>query len=413
MNLSDCYIARVKSFLGLRSIDPPVVFDEFLKKNLKNLMALIEKNQIIVIDENGNEVDSLLWKKYIIDFYDDNYIEKFNFGEDESFFESNTKDDKFQLEHNQGELAEAKLLRKIEIEEKAENEKDADSEKTIFDEDDSFSEANTDDYKFDLEKNQGELQNIEPLSKREVEEKTEIEPQNDVDIDSDKTILEEDDSPVESDTIESNDKSHLEKKQGELEEVESISKIDVEEKAEIAQENDTDLDKTILDEDDSFVETNTIDIWDKSLLEKNQGEFTEAEPLSKIDIEEKTETADENDADFDANSDANSDKTILNEVDSHVENNAIEIDDEFQIEQIQGEFEEIELLSKIDIQEKAKIEHKNRLLKSLKECDDEYKVIVQRGIESTNKKIEELQSKRESLLISINKKSKEFSRRNN
>ena len=72
LDLSNCYIARVKIFLGLRSIDPPVPIDKFLEKNFKKLKSLIKKKLIIVIDEQGNEIDSMIWEDYIVDYYRNN-----------------------------------------------------------------------------------------------------------------------------------------------------------------------------------------------------------------------------------------------------------------------------------------------------------------------------------------------------
>ncbi len=72
MNFSDCHIAKVKSFFGLKSIDPFIPFDEFLEINHDNLKTLLKKEQIIVIDAEGNEVDLLLFEKYISEFYENN-----------------------------------------------------------------------------------------------------------------------------------------------------------------------------------------------------------------------------------------------------------------------------------------------------------------------------------------------------
>lgn len=67
---SDYFIAKQKSFWGVKSIDPPVPFEDFLAKNFKDLKILIEKKQLIVIDGDGNEVDNTIWEHHILDFYE-------------------------------------------------------------------------------------------------------------------------------------------------------------------------------------------------------------------------------------------------------------------------------------------------------------------------------------------------------
>lgn len=69
MNFSECYIAKVKSFLGLKSIDPFLPFDEFMEKNLQKIEMLLEKEQIVIIDAEGQEVDPVLLKQYISESY--------------------------------------------------------------------------------------------------------------------------------------------------------------------------------------------------------------------------------------------------------------------------------------------------------------------------------------------------------
>jgi hypothetical protein len=70
MSFSDYTIAKVNSFLGLKSIDPFVTFDEFLEQNHKNLKTLLEEKLILVFDLDENEVDISLVEKNIIDFYE-------------------------------------------------------------------------------------------------------------------------------------------------------------------------------------------------------------------------------------------------------------------------------------------------------------------------------------------------------
>ncbi len=71
VNFSDCYIAKVKSFFGFKSIDPPLPFDEFLQKNLKNLKSLVKNKQIIAFDDQGKEIDILLLEAYIHTSYEE------------------------------------------------------------------------------------------------------------------------------------------------------------------------------------------------------------------------------------------------------------------------------------------------------------------------------------------------------
>lgn len=70
VDFSDCYITKVKSFFGFKSIDPPVPIEEFIHKNLKDLKSLIKNNQIIAFDDQGNEIDIFLLKKYIHTSYE-------------------------------------------------------------------------------------------------------------------------------------------------------------------------------------------------------------------------------------------------------------------------------------------------------------------------------------------------------
>ena len=113
-NFSDCNIAKVKCFLGLKSIDPLVPFNEFVEKNLKDLKALIEKNRIIVIDGYGNEVNSSDWKHHIINFYE-KVNAKINFAEDHARYENND-DEKYDFEEEDQEEFEL-LLNELNAEE--------------------------------------------------------------------------------------------------------------------------------------------------------------------------------------------------------------------------------------------------------------------------------------------------------
>ncbi len=470
MNFSDCYIAKVKSFLGLRSIDPPVVFNVFLEKNLKHLSTLIEKNKIIVIDENGDEVDSLLWKQEVLNYYENNYIEKLSFYEDDSNYEESTEDDEIYLEKKQGENVESERQIQAGAEEKIKITENNEAEIISVDDSDSFIERDTQEDGRHLEHNQDELEEPEQISKTEVEKKVELTYEshdeinnaegNDSFIENDiqedelhlehdhealeqteqisRTEVEEkveivheneneiartegDDSFIENDTQE--DELHLELDHEEIEQAEQISRSEVEEKVEIAYENENEIAKT--EGDDSFIESDTKE--DEIDIELSQEEI-KADLLSKTAIKEEAEIEHENNTEISNNDEfhlkRNQGKLDLSELLSKMDfgkiaeiadstdSEKIILDDEFELNQIQGEFEELDRLNKIDFEEKAKIAHKNRLIESLNECEGEYRDIVQRGIESTDKKIEKLQDERKILLIRINQRAEEYSRRN-
>jgi len=112
LNFSDCYVAKVKSFFGLKSIDPPVPFDEFLQNNFKDLQQLIKNNQIIVLDGQGNEIDVLLLENYIHASYE-KVFKNIN-------LDRNKKDNKVEIKNERPEIQkELDRIKKINIEEKA------------------------------------------------------------------------------------------------------------------------------------------------------------------------------------------------------------------------------------------------------------------------------------------------------
>lgn len=90
VNFSDCYIAKVKSFFGFKSIDPPVPLEEFLQNNIKDLKSLIKNNQIIALDDQGDEIDILLLEKYIHASYE-NIFKKIHLDENNNKQEDNVK----------------------------------------------------------------------------------------------------------------------------------------------------------------------------------------------------------------------------------------------------------------------------------------------------------------------------------
>ena len=71
MDYSDYSIAKVNSFLGLKSIDPFVPFDLFLEKNHTHLLELLESKRLLVFDADGNEVDISLVEQHIIKYHEE------------------------------------------------------------------------------------------------------------------------------------------------------------------------------------------------------------------------------------------------------------------------------------------------------------------------------------------------------
>lgn len=60
-NIEHCLIIKVKEFWGIKSIDPPMPFHVFLEKNKSQLQRLLDKQQIIVVDEQGEEIATEQW----------------------------------------------------------------------------------------------------------------------------------------------------------------------------------------------------------------------------------------------------------------------------------------------------------------------------------------------------------------
>ena len=109
VNFSDCYIAKVKSFFGFKSIDPPLPFAEFIQKHQKDLKTLIKNGQIIAFDDQGNEIDIALLETYV----HASYQEIFNTSEHQ---QDNKEELKDEINNYQKEL---ERIKSITSEEKA------------------------------------------------------------------------------------------------------------------------------------------------------------------------------------------------------------------------------------------------------------------------------------------------------
>ena len=344
----------------MRSINPPIPFDEFLEKNFKNLKSLIDNNQIIVIDAQGNEVDSSEWKPYIAEYYE-NDRERINLDVDSMFFEDDR--DKINLD------VDSMSFEKDDVDISLDNEAD-DSEKEIQEE-------------------------LEMINKIDDEEKTKIAYKNRL-----IKFLEEYDEPSRI-ILEKNLKlanRKIEELQDERKKV--LNRINL-------KINDG-VDTAIASNDD-----------EQQSLEEIQEKL---KPISKINVEKKAKI-ESNDRII--NSLGKYDGSYGKELEKKVEKQqySYQKQEKFQSEQKQvsshinlttNNEEEIkeedasERLKKIDAEEQAKMTHKNRLMKSIEQCNGLEREILEKGLKNTNQKIKELQSERESLLIRIDQENQQL-----
>lgn len=363
VNFSNCYIAKVKSFLGLKSMDSPVPFDEFLEQNFNDLASLIKNNKILVLDNHGNEIDSSEWKEYIIDFYNNNDHEdedtggygddeKINLDVDDMFVETDDQeinlqvDDMFSVskgdQENESETEiqeELELINKIDTEEKAKIAHKQSLLQFLEDYDEPSREILEKGLKHANQKIE-ELQNEREKVLNRINQKINIE----------------------HDTFKvSDDGKEYDFEEDIQEELQPINKINTDEKVE------TDHKKRFINSLDEYDESHGGTLAKE--LEKHQYIFQKNEQRQS---EQKPVPSGINQKSND-------------------------------VEEIQEE-DGLERIKKIDAEEKAKIVHKNRLIKSLEQCDGLERDILERGLKKINQKIKDLQNERESVLIRINQK---------
>ena len=368
----------------MRSINPPIPFDEFLEKNFNNLKSLIDNNQIIVIDADGNEVDSSEWKQYITEYYE-NDRERINLDVDSMFFEDdrdriNLDVDSMSFEHDDEDI-------NLDNEEEEEEEE----EDINMDEEDLFFEG---DEEHDSEK--AIQEELEMINKIDEEEKTKIAYKNRL-----IQFLEEYDEPSKI-LLEKNLKQANKK----IEELQNERKKVLDR---INQKINNGVDTSIASNDDEQY----------SLEEEIQEEL---KPISKINVEKKAKIETNNRI---INSlgkyDGSYGKELEKKVEKKVEKKqySYQKDEELQSEQEQvsshinlktndKEEDTLERIKKIDAEEQAKIAHKNRLIKSLEQCNGLEKDIVEKGLKNINQKINELQSEREAILMRINQENQQL-----